>query len=144
MQKQVLPTGISEQVYQLNKFSFTPCFQPLTELISPLDSPLTKIILNYEIRSLIIDKMMFKIKAGWTLHPLEEQEAAFRLQKGKQEQGSKTIWKANKITEHKNLVGKWKIEKCDKMSQNQIFQLIYLNSLTLQEYDVQQYKLLYS
>lgn len=142
MQKQVLPTGISEQVYQLNKFSFTHVFSHL--LISPLDSPLTKIILNYEIRSLIIDKMMFKIKAGWTLHPLEEQEAASRLQKEKQEQGSKTIWKAYKITEHKNLVGKWKIEKCDKMSQNQIFQLIYLNSLTLQEYDVQQYKLLYS
>lgn len=29
-------------------------------------------------------------------------------------------------------------KKCDKMRQKQTFQLIYLNSLTLQKYDVQQ------
>lgn len=33
---------------------------------------------------------------------------------------------------------KWETEKCDKMSQKQTLQLIYLNSLTLQKYDVQQ------
>ena len=32
----------------------------------------------------------------------------------------------------------WETEKCDKMSQNQTLQLIYLNSLTLQKYDVQE------
>lgn len=33
---------------------------------------------------------------------------------------------------------KWDTEKCDKMSQKQTLQLIYLNSLMLQKYGVQQ------
>lgn len=38
----------------------------------------------------------------------------------------------------KNSVVKWDTEKCDKMSQKQTLQLIYLNSLMLQKYGVQQ------
>lgn len=38
---------------------------------------------------------------------------------------------------------KWETEQCDKMSQKQTLQLIYLNSLTLQKYDVQQIRTRY-